>query len=104
MQIDFLYFEDCPSHDTALERLQQVMQEVGIDAEVNVTKVETNEEAERYQFVGSPTIRINGQDIDPLPADTPYALACRAYRRPDGRITPLPSEDLIRNALQAAKV
>lgn len=101
VQIDFYYYEDCPSHDTALERLRAVMQQVGIHAEVSVTKVETDEEAERYQFIGSPTIRINGQDIDPPPDDAPYMLGCRAYRRADGRITPLPSEDLIRSALQA---
>ncbi len=102
MQIDFYYDEDCPSHGAALARLRDVMQTVGVEAEIRVTKVQTDAEAEQHQFIGSPTIRINGQDIDPPPQDTPYMLGCRAYRRADGRITPLPSADLIRDALQRA--
>lgn len=101
MHIQFLYYEDCPSHDTALDRLHNVMQSEGIEANVEVIKVETVEQAESLRFVGSPTIRIDGDDIDPPPPETPYRLTCRAYRRPDGRITPLPSPDLIRHALVA---
>lgn len=103
MQIDFYYYEDCPSHDAALVRLRGVLARLGMDAQIIVTQVETEEEAERYQFIGSPTIRVNGQDIDPPPADTPYALDCRVYRREDGRITPLPTEALIEKALLAAQ-
>jgi MarR-like DNA-binding transcriptional regulator SgrR of sgrS sRNA len=98
--ITFLYYEECPSHDAALERLRQVMAEEGVQAEIEIIKVETDEQAQRLRFVGSPTIIVGGQDIDPPPPDAYYALTCRAYRLEDGRISPLPSPDLIRRALK----
>jgi len=103
MKIHFLYYEECPSHEKALERLHQVMAEEGVQAEVEIIKVETEEQAQRWRFVGSPTILINGQDIDPPPPDAYYALTCRAYRLEDGRISPLPSMAMIRRALRAAR-
>ncbi|MEJ5197986.1 MAG: DUF2703 domain-containing protein [Anaerolineae bacterium] len=102
IHVTFLYFEDCPSHDEALARLRQVIAEEGIEAEVDVVRVETEEQAVEWGFVGSPTIRVEGQDIDPPPPEMRPALACRAYRRADGRITPLPPAELIRRALRAA--
>ena len=98
--ITFLYYEDCPSHDAAIDRLRQVMAEEGVGAEIEIVKVETDEQAQRLHFVGSPTILIDGRDIDPPPSDAYYALACRAYRLEDGRISPLPSPDMIRRALK----
>lgn len=100
MGIQFLYFEDCPSHDDALERLRSVMEELGIHADVEIIKVETEAQAQKLRFPGSPTILINGQDIVPVPADAHYYLTCRAYRLEDGRISPLPSRQMIRSALQ----
>jgi hypothetical protein len=100
VEIAFLYYEDCPSHEMALERLRQIIAEEGIPAEIEIVKVETDEQAQQLRFVGSPTIRINGQDIDPPGPDAYYALTCRAYRLGDGRISPLPSPEMIRRALQ----
>ena len=100
MRVSFLYFEECPSHDLALERLREVMDEEGISGEVEVFKVETEDQARQLRFLGSPTIRVDGQDIDP-PSDPRYALACRAYRLEDQRISPLPSKDMIRRALRS---
>lgn len=76
------------------------MQEEGIQAQLKVIKVETEEEAQRLRFVGSPTILMNGQDIDPPSAGARYALTCRAYRLENGRISPLPSVNMIRRALR----
>ena len=104
MDIEFQYYEDCPSHDDALDRLKSVLAEEGIDAAIAVVKVETDEQAQALRFVGSPTILVDGQDIDPPGPDAYYALTCRAYRLENGRISPLPSPDVIRRALQAARV
>jgi hypothetical protein len=100
VQVSFLYYEDCPSYDLALERLREVMDEEGIPGEVEVIKVDTEEQARELRFVGSPTIRVDGQDIDP-PGDSRYALTCRAYRLADDRISPLPSKDMIRRAFRS---
>jgi hypothetical protein len=102
VEITFLYFEDCPSHEAALARLRQVMAEEGVRTEIEIVKVETDEQAQSRRFVGSPTILIDGRDIDPLPADVQVALTCRAYQLEDGRISPLPSADMIRRALRRA--
>ena len=102
MEIQFLYYEDCPSHDVALDRLREVMSEVAVEAEIDIVKVDTDEQAKRLRFIGSPTILVNGEDIDPPPPDAYYVLTCRAYRLEDGRISPLPSADMIRRALVSA--
>jgi hypothetical protein len=101
VRVSFLYYEDCPSHDLALERLGEVMAEESTPGEVEVIKVETEEQARELRFVGSPTIRVDGHDIDP-PRVFTYALTCRAYRLEDDRISPLPSKDMIRRALKSA--
>jgi hypothetical protein len=102
MKIDFLYFEDCPSHEVALERLRKVMAEEHIEGEVEIVRVETEEHAQRLAFTGSPTIRVNGVDIDPAPSATAAALTCRAYYLADGRISPLPPPEMIRRALKSS--
>jgi hypothetical protein len=98
--VSFLYYEDCPSHGLALERVREVMAEEDTPGEVEVVRVETEEQARELRFVGSPTIRVDRQDIDP-PTDSRYALTCRAYRLADGRISPLPSKGMIRRALRS---
>lgn len=103
MDIAFLYFEDCPSHEPALQRLRAVLAEAAIPAEVRVIPVETDEAAQQHRFTGSPTIRINGMDIVPPPPDATYALACRVYQWADGRYSPMPSPQMIRTALHQAQ-
>ena len=98
-RITFLYWEECQSHDEALTRLRKVLREDQIDAEIEVIKVRSDEEAKQLGFTGSPTILVDGRDIQP-PTSTHYALSCRAYQLEDGRISPLPSEPMIRTALK----
>jgi hypothetical protein len=104
VRIKFLYYEDCPSHEQALARLQAALAEAGVAATVEIIKIETEAQARQWGFIGSPTILINGRDIDPPQPGAPPALTCRAYHLEDGRISPLPSATMIGRALrQAAK-
>jgi hypothetical protein len=101
--IEFLYWPGCPSHPEALARLQEVMAETGLELSVTQIKVLTEEDAERLAFPGSPTIRVNGVDVDPSGAEQMgMALTCRIYRLEDGRISPLPSKGMIRRSLDQA--
>jgi hypothetical protein len=100
VNIEFLYDEDCPSHEDALARLRDVLSAENVVTPITVIEVASVEQAEQLRFVGSPTIRIDGRDIDPPPASTPYRLACRAYCQPDGRISPLPPVELIRQSVR----
>jgi len=102
LEVQFLYSEDCPSHEEALSRLRTVLKEEGVRTEISITKVETEMQATELHFAGSPTIIINGHDIDPQP-NPQYALTCRAYRLEDGRISPLPSIMMIRKAVRSAQ-
>lgn len=101
MRIEFLYWEECPSHERALARLREVLAEEGLRAEIEVLHVGTDEQARELRFPGSPTIRIDGTDIAP-PAELPPALTCRVYHTEDGRVIPLPTKETIRRALRAA--
>jgi hypothetical protein len=101
MRIEFLYWEECPSHDRALARLREVLAEEGLRAEIDLVRVDTDEQARDLRFPGSPTIRIDGADIVP-PAELPPGLTCRVYHTEDGRVTPLPAKETIRRALRAA--
>jgi len=100
LKIEFLYWEDCPSHPQAWKLLQEVMGELGIEAPVEQIEVVTDDDAERLAFPGSPTIRVNGTDIDPVGASQMgAALTCRIYRLQDGRFSPVPSKEMIGQAL-----
>lgn len=57
IQVTFQFYEDCPSHDLVLERLRVVLNEKGINANVEVVEVQSEEQAQELRFVGSPTIR-----------------------------------------------
>jgi peroxiredoxin len=98
--IELLYWEGCPSHPQALEELRQVLRELGHDdAGIVTRRVETEEEAARLQFCGSPTIRVGGADPLPPPPDEPTGLTCRIYWTAAGRPSPTPDPDLLRAAL-----
>jgi hypothetical protein len=102
-RIELLWWRECPSWERALAMLREAVVEHGLDPEsVEVIEVDTDETAERRRFVGSPTIRIDGNDIQPPVEGEPTGLACRVYRRRDGRTSPLPDPEDIREALASA--
>ena len=99
-EIEFLFWEDCPSHPEARRLLQEAISEAGVDAPVKEIEVLTDEDAERLRFPGSPTIRVNGVDVDPAgAAQMGTALTCRVYRLEDGRFSPVPSKQMLLRAL-----
>jgi hypothetical protein len=101
-QVELLFWNGCPSHPQALAQLRGVMEELGLDPDqILVREVETDEGAEHERFVGSPTIRIDGADVQD-PGDEPAALTCRIYHRRDGRISPVPDPADLRDALHNA--
>ena len=102
-QIEFLWWRECPSWERALAILRQETERVGLDPEsVRVTEIETDQAAERAGFPGSPTIRIEGRDIQPPDPELPGGLTCRIYRRRDGSVSPLPDREDVREALAKA--
>ncbi|MBI3997465.1 MAG: thioredoxin family protein [Armatimonadetes bacterium] len=101
MHVEFLYWEDCPSHAEALARLRQVVQEEGLACEIEIIKIETQEEADRHRFPGSPTIRFDGIDLQPEGVQGQAMLTCRTYRTETGRLSPLPTVTMFKDAIRA---
>jgi hypothetical protein len=103
VNVELLWWEGCPSTERALEAVRQALTEAGLDdVPVRMREIQTDDDAQGAGFVGSPTILIDGKDLVPAAADEQIGLSCRVYRRRDGRISPLPDPDDLREALQRA--
>jgi hypothetical protein len=98
MKLEILYFDGCPSYRAAEEILRGVLAEQGIGAEVELVAVNTDEEAQRLWFPGSPTIRVDGEDLFPGPDRAEYALGCRMYATPEG-LRGSPTTEMVRASL-----
>jgi hypothetical protein len=102
-RVELLFWDGCPSHPKALAELRAAMADLGLDPDtVLLREVDTDQRADRERFVGSPTIRIDGEDVEPPPGGEPTALTCRVYRLRDGRISPTPDPAAVREALSNA--
>jgi hypothetical protein len=102
-RVELLWWRECPSWERALDMLREAMAYKGLDPDsIEVSEVDTEAAARRHEFVGSPTIRVNGVDVQPPVEGEPTGLACRVYRRRDGRTSPLPDLEDLREALGAA--
>jgi len=98
MKVEILYFDGCPTYLEAEKTLRGVLEEESIDAEVELVAVNTGEEAQELRFPGSPTIRVDGEDLFPVPERAEYALGCRMYTTPQG-LRGSPTAEMLREAL-----
>jgi hypothetical protein len=100
--VEILYFDGCPNHEPALALVERVDRELGTGAEVQMVNVLDQETAARVRFLGSPTIRVDGVDVDPHTEErSDYALSCRVFRTECGTAGQ-PDERWIRDALTKA--
>jgi len=95
-KIEFLYFEGCPSYIEALENLKPVLHEENIDAELELINVDSPEKAAQVGFYGSPSIRIDGVDMEGQTGD--FGYSCRIYEI-NGHSTGMPDKEYIREKL-----
>lgn len=102
MKVELLYFEGCPSYEALLPELRALLASEGIAEEIELRRVESVEAAERERFLGSPTVRIDGEDVDPGAGERDdFGLKCRLYRSAAG-LEHVPPEEWIRAALRGA--
>jgi hypothetical protein len=100
--LELLWWEGCPSTERALAELREALADVGLgDAEIRTREIENDLQAEAAGFRGSPTILIDGIDLAGANGEE-IGLGCRVYRRRDGRISPTPDPDDLREALLRA--
>jgi hypothetical protein len=96
MKIEFFYFEDCPSCGKALQNLKEVLAEENSDNDLKVIRIDSPEEEKKYNFQGSPSVKIDGKDWEEK-NDIP-SMQCRLYMI-DGKLTGVPSKDFIQDKL-----
>jgi hypothetical protein len=101
VRIELLYFDGCPNHEALLSRLRAVLAHEGIEERVELHRVQSLKDAERDRFLGSPTVRIDGGDVEPgALARGDFGLKCRLYRSKQG-ISGLPSDEWIVDAIRS---
>ncbi len=97
--IEVLYFAGCPHFESTLSLADEVLSQLGVSAEVRKIEVRSPEDAERVRFLGSPSVRVDGKDIEPGAENRKeYALSCRIYGD-----SGLPPKELLVAALQARR-
>ena len=100
--VEILYFEGCPNHEAARELVDRVSEELRVRPTIDLVEVADAEAAARLRFLGSPTIRVEGRDIEPgSEARFDFALSCRVYGTAGG-VSMQPDEAWIRDALSEA--
>ncbi len=98
MRIDILYFNGCPNHAPALELVREVVAETGVEAILTEVEIKHVNDVGRLAFLGSPTIRVDGEDIElARREDENYAMSCRRYGN-----SGVPSRELVLAALTAS--
>jgi hypothetical protein len=103
MKLEVLYIRGCPNHRPAVEQVFSVLDEMGIAETVYEIPVETIEQARTLGFPGSPTIRIDDEDIekDAQGGVVGFSISCRTYIE-QGKLSGIPSRELIRRAIYEA--
>jgi hypothetical protein len=99
MKIEVLYVPNCPNHAVALDRLREILSPEGFEVQVNEVLVSDITMAQALKFPGSPTIRVNGHDVEPRSEQvSAFGLVCRLYSDGSG----VPSEQNLRTAILRA--
>ena len=99
MKVEVLYFEGCPNHAPAMGMVRRVLDREKIQAEVQLIEVTDEKAAKTMRFLGSPSIRVNGADIEPgREEDSPF-FGCRTYTVA-GKTVGVPPERWLVDALR----
>ena len=85
MRVEILWFEGCPNHERARSVVQSVLDARGLRIPIASVRIEDDAAARALKFPGSPTVRIDGIDVEPAFIDSgDYSLRCRLYRTGEG--------------------
>lgn len=102
VRVEILYFDGCPNHEALLPHLRELLESDGAAAAIELVRVQDAEAAERERFLGSPTVRIDGQDVEPGADErTDFGLKCRLFATPAG-MRGVPADEWVLTALERA--
>lgn len=100
MKIEVFYFDGCPNHDALLPRLRELLADAAVASPIELIEVADAAAAQRERFLGSPTLRIDGRDVEPgAELRTDFGLKCRLYRTEAGFVG-VPREDWVLDAIR----
>ena len=104
MKVEVLYFDGCPNHEALLPRLRELLNTCGAeDIPIELLRVDDGDAAERRRFLGSPSVRIDGEDVEPNADErTDFGLKCRLFAAPDG-LRGAPADEWVLGALERAQ-
>jgi hypothetical protein len=98
-QVDILYFEGCPNYEPTRALVERLVRQLRVEPEIELVAVADPEAAVALRFLGSPTVRVNGVDVEPGAEERrDFAFSCRIYRR-EGGASEQPKENWVRDAL-----
>lgn len=101
LRVEILTFSGCPNAEITRRRVRRALDLEGRAADIIDVLVETHDAAQELRFLGSPSVRVNGKDIEPdAESRVDYALMCRTYRD-ESRIVGFPPLPVIRNAIRS---
>jgi hypothetical protein len=98
-RVEILYFEGCPNHRPARALVERLASELRVEPEIELVEVADPEAAVALRFLGSPTVRVDGRDVEPGAEERrDFAFSCRIYRNED-HTSEQPEESWVRAAL-----
>jgi hypothetical protein len=101
-RLEILYFDGCPNYQPTRALVERVATQLRIDPEIELVEVRDPDTAAGLRFLGSPTVRVNGRDVEPGAEERrDFAFSCRIYRS-EGGIAEGPEESWLRDALSEA--
>ena len=101
--LELLYLAGCPNHDLTLDLVRLVLQAEGVPVQVQEILIRDYKDACAHRFPGSPTVRVNGQDIEnPPPEQFRVGFACRTYMV-EGKPQGVPPRAWLEKAIRAAQ-
>jgi len=102
LKIEVLYFDGCPNHRATVSLLEDISKRAHLDAEIEEIEIKDLATSAAMGFLGSPTVRVNGLDIEPdARASKEFGMMCRVYAS-GGRRVGVPPEDVVWRALEEA--
>jgi hypothetical protein len=103
MTVELFYLPGCPNHEVAADLVHSVLKAQGMPAELQEIPIRDHAEASAHAFPGSPTVRVNGQDIEDIPThQLGIGFACRTYFI-EGKSQGVPPRSSIERAIRAAR-
>lgn len=103
MKIELLVFDGCPNSEPTEKLIRETVSELGGDVKIEVVTIADNDDAVVKNFLGSPSVRVNGKDLEiEEDSTTTYSMRCRIYRTGESQ-SGIPPKGLLTKAIQAAR-